>query len=114
MRLSLPKMATVVAPLRALVERHLKGTTLTKRVASGKVMSEANWSQDIQGAWQMSREFLKNVVELNFRKQEFPVLMLPGTSDVFWGGSLTQFPKEVVHGEYNFGGGYGLRAVGIC
>ena len=48
MRLSLPNMAEVVPPLKALLERKLQGTTRTKRVASRKVISEEDWSEGIQ------------------------------------------------------------------
>ena len=47
-RLSLPNMAEVVSPLRALLGRKLKGTTRTKRFASRKVISEEDWSEEIQ------------------------------------------------------------------
>ena len=40
MWLSLPNMTEVESPLRALLERTLKGTTRTTRVASRKVISE--------------------------------------------------------------------------
>ena len=56
MRLSLPNMAKAISPLRALSERKLKGTTHTKRVASHNVISEEDWSEEIQSAWQSSRE----------------------------------------------------------
>ena len=82
-RLSLPDMAEVVSPLRALLERELKGTTRTKRVASRKVISEEDWSEEIQAAWQSSRELLEDAVQLNFRKQDFRVLMFPYASDLF-------------------------------
>ena len=68
MRLSLPNMAEVVSPLRALSERKLKGTTRTKRVESSKVISEEDWSEEIQAGWQSSRELLEDAVRLNFRK----------------------------------------------
>ena len=87
-------MAEVVSPLRALLERKLKGTTRTKRVASRKVISEVDWSEEIQAAWQSSREWLEDAVQLNFRKQDFRVLMFPDASDLFWGGFLTQVPEE--------------------
>ena len=77
MRLPLPNMAEVVSPLRALLERKLKGTTRTKRVASRKVISEEDWSEEIQAAWQSSRELLEDAVQFNFRKQDFRVLMFP-------------------------------------
>ena len=51
MRLSLPNMAGIVSPQRALSERKLKGTTRTKRVASRKVISEEDWSEEILAAW---------------------------------------------------------------
>ena len=40
MRLSVPNMAEVVSPLRALLERKLKGTTRTQRFARRKVILE--------------------------------------------------------------------------
>ena len=94
MRLSLPNMAEVVSPLRELLEWKPKGTTRTKRVASRKVKSEENWSEEIQAAWQSSRELLEDAVQLNFRKQVFRVLMYPDASDLFWGGFLTQVPEK--------------------
>ena len=94
MRLSLPNMAEVVSPLRAFLERKLKGTTRTKMVACRKVMSEEDWSEEIQAAWQSSRELLEDAVQLNFRKQDFRVVMFPDASDLFWGGFLTQVPEE--------------------
>ena len=55
MLLPSPNMAQAVSPLRELLERKLKGTTRTKRVASSKVISEEDWSKEIQAAWQSSR-----------------------------------------------------------
>ena len=94
MRLSLPNMAEVVSSLRALLERKLKGTTRTKRVASREVISEVDWSETTQAAWQSSRELLEDAVQLNFRRQDFRVLMFPDSSDLFCGGFLTQSPVE--------------------
>ena len=56
MRLSLPNMAEVVSPLRVLLERKPKSTTRIKRVASRKVISEEDWSEEIRAAWQGSGE----------------------------------------------------------
>ena len=70
MPLYLPSVAEVVSLLRELLERKLKGTTRTKRVASRKVISEEDRSKEIQVACQSSCELLVNVVQLNFRKWE--------------------------------------------
>ena len=94
MRLSLPIMAEIVPPLRAFLERKLKGITRTKRVASRKVILEEDWSEEIQTAWQSPRELLEDTVHLNFRKQNFRVLLFPNASDLFCGGFLTQVPEE--------------------
>ena len=87
-------MAEVISPLRTLSQRKLKGTTRTKRVANRKVISEEDWSEETQAAGQTSRKLLEDAVKLNFRKQDFCVLMFPGASDLFWGGSLTQASEE--------------------
>ena len=58
------------------------------------VLSEGNWSEEILTAWQSSRELLEDAVQLNVCKQDFRVLMFPDASDLFWGGSMTQVPKE--------------------
>ena len=76
MRWSLPNMAEVVSPLRALSERNLKGTTRTKRVASLKVISVEDWSEETQAACQTSRKLLEDAVKLNFRKQDFCLLTI--------------------------------------
>ena len=94
MRLSLPNMAEIVSPLRAFLERKLKGTTRTKRVASRKGISEEDWSEEIQTAWQSSRELLEDTVQSNFREQNFRVLLFPNASNLFCGGCLTQVPEE--------------------
>ena len=65
MWLSLPNMTEVVSLLRALLERKLKGTTRTKRVASRKVISQEDRSGQIQAAWQSSRGLLEDTVQLN-------------------------------------------------
>ena len=44
MRLSLPNMAEVVAPLRALMELKLQGTNRTKRVASRRELVVDDWT----------------------------------------------------------------------
>ena len=92
-RLSLPNMAEVVSPLRALLERKLKDTTRTKRFASRKMISEEDWSEEIHAAWQSFRELLGDAVQLDFCKQDFRVLMFPDASDLFWGGFPTQVPE---------------------
>ena len=76
------------------MERKLKDITLTKRVASRKVISEEDLSKETQTAWQSSRELLEDAAQLNSRKQDFRVLMFPDVSDLFLGGSMAQFPEE--------------------
>ena len=56
MRLSLPHMAEVVAPLRALMEHRLKGTSRTKRVASRRALMDGGWTPERVEAWDNSRE----------------------------------------------------------
>ena len=58
------------------------------------MIPEEDWSEDIQAAWQSSREFLEDTAQLNFLKQDFLVLKFPSASDLFWGGFLTQVPEE--------------------
>ena len=95
MRLSLPHMAEVVAPLRALVEHRLKGTSRTKRVASRRALTDGDWTPERGEAWDNSREMLMNAVDLSFRRpDDCRVLMFPDASDLFWGCCLTQVPKE--------------------
>ena len=50
MRLSLPHMAEVVAPLRALMEDRLKGTSRTKRVASRRALTDGLYRVSYQGS----------------------------------------------------------------
>ena len=91
MRLSLPtNMAEVVSPLRALLERKLNGTTRVKRVTSRKMISEEDWSEEDQAAWQSSHELFKDAVQLNFRKQDFRVLIFTDASGLFGEGFLTK------------------------
>ena len=95
MRLSLPHMAEIMAPLRALMEHRLKGTSGTKRVASRGTLTDGDWTPDREEAWDNSREMLMNAVELSFRRpDDYRVLVFPNASDLFWGCCLTQVPKE--------------------
>ena len=78
MRLSLPHMAEVVAPLRALMEHRLKETSRTKRVAAWRALTDGDWTPEWVEAWDNSREMLKNAVELSFRwPDDCRVLMFP-------------------------------------
>ena len=95
MRLSLPNMAEVVAPLRALMELKLQGTNRTKRVASRRALVVDDWTPEREAAWEVSREMLMHSEELSFwRPEACRVLMFPDASDLFWGCCLTQVPKE--------------------
>ena len=86
MRLSLPHMAKVVAPLRALMEHRLKGTSRTKRVASRRALTDGDWTPERVEAWDDSREMLMNAVKLTFWwPDDCRVLMFPDASDLFWG-----------------------------
>ena len=46
MRLSLPHIAEVVAPLRALMGHRLKESSRTKRVASRQALTDGDWTPD--------------------------------------------------------------------
>ena len=94
MRLSLPHMAEIVAPLRALMEHRLKKTSRMKRVASRRVLTDGDWTPELVKAWDNSREMLMNAVELSIRRpDDCRVLTFLGLSDLFWGCCLTQVPK---------------------
>ena len=86
MCLSLPHMAEVVAPLRALMEHRLKGTSRTKRIASRRALMDGDWTPKRVEAWDNSREMLMNAVALSFRRpDDCRALMFPDASDLFWG-----------------------------
>ena len=63
MRLSMPHMAETVAPLRALMEHRLKGTSRTKSVASRRALTDGVWTPERVEAWDNSREMLMNAIE---------------------------------------------------
>ncbi|CAM9776668.1 unnamed protein product [Ascophyllum nodosum] len=93
MRLSLPHMTEVVAPLRALMEHRLKGTSRMKE--SRRALTDGDWTPERVEAWDNSRNMLMNAVELSFQQpNNCRVLMFPDASDLFWGCCLTQVPKE--------------------
>ena len=95
MRLSLPHMAEIVSPLRALMEHRLKGTSRTKKVASRRALKDGDWTPERVEAWDNSREMLMNAEELSFRRpNDCRVLVFPDASDLFWGCCLTQVPKK--------------------
>ena len=95
MCLSLPHMAEIVAPLRALTERRLKGTCLTKSMALWRARTDGDWTPERVEAWYNSREMLMNAVKLScWRPDDCRVLMFPDASDLLWGCCLKQVPKE--------------------
>ena len=92
---SVPHMAEIVAPLRALMEHRLKGTSRTRSVASRRALTDGDWTPGRVEAWDNSRDMLMNAVELRFRRlDDCRVWMSPNASDLFWGCCLTQVPKE--------------------
>ena len=94
-RLSLPHMAEIVVPLRALMEHRLKGTSRTKSVASRRALTYDDWTPEWVDAWDNSREMTMNAVEMSLRRpDDCRVLMFPDASDLYWGHCLTQVPKE--------------------
>ena len=79
-------MTEIMAPLRALMEHRLKGTSRTKRVASRRALTDGDWTLVRVEAWDNSREMSMNAFELSFRRpDDCRVLMFPDANDLFWG-----------------------------
>ena len=118
-RLPLPNVAEVVTLLGTKLERKLRDPTRTKRVPSRKVISEEDWSEELQAAWQSSRELLRDAVQLSFHKRDFRVVMFPDAIDLLWGGFPTQVPEEdfvsgIPGGGYvSAGSSKGLISIGL-
>ena len=101
MRLLLPHMVEIVAPLLALMEHRLKGMSRTKSVASRPTLTDGDWTPQWVEAWG-TREMLITIVELSFR---WPVelsfwgpddyrVLIPDASDLIWECCVTQVPEE--------------------
>jgi len=90
MRLFLPNMVEVVAPLRGLMETRLNDTSRTKCVASRYAIVRDDWTPELAAAWQ---ELLRHAVELNvWRPEEGRVLMFPDAGDNLGDCFLRQVP----------------------
>ena len=84
MRLSLPHME-IVAPLRALMEHRLKGTSRTKIATSRRALSDGDWTPERVKTRNNSGEIVLNAVELSLRRpNDCRVLMFPDASDLSW------------------------------
>ena len=97
MRSSLPHMAEIVAPLRALMEHQLKDISRTKRMASWRAPTDGDWTPERVEAWDKSHEMLMNAVELSFRRpDDCGVVMFPDARDLFGGCCSMQVPEDVL------------------
>ena len=62
MRLLLPHMKEILAPLRALMKHRLKGTSRTKSVASRRALMDGDRTPEGVEALNNSREMLMNAL----------------------------------------------------
>eukprot|EP00903_Cladosiphon_okamuranus_P017345 g15980.t1 len=95
LRTSLPRMAEIVAPLRAFLEAHLADNpNRTKRVASNRAIAPQAWTPELVAAWDQAQDMVANAVTLYHPKEGRAVLMFPDASDEHWGSFLTQVPQS--------------------
>ena len=94
MRTSLPGLAQTEKPLQDLLQRCLRNTTKTRRAAAKRVITEMDWSTEIQLAWKSVKELVEHTVSLSHRQPGRAVLMFPDASDLFWGSCITQVPMD--------------------
>lgn len=95
LRTSLPRMAEIVAPLRAFLEAHLADNpNRTKRVASNRAIAPQSWTPELVAAWEQAQDMVANSVTLYRPKEDRTVLMFPDASDEHWGSFLTQVPQS--------------------
>ena len=87
MRTSLPELAELEAPLRALPEECLCNTR-TKRVAARRAIGSNEWTDERMAAWDAVRLRMSEAVPLNHVKPGFSVMMFPDASDKFWGSCI--------------------------
>ena len=92
-RTSLPRMAEVVAPLRAFLEQLMAEASLrTRRMARNHVIPQDAWTEDRVRAWRAAQDLVAQVIPLYRPRPGCVVLMFPDASDLQWAFSLTQVP----------------------
>ena len=94
---SLPEVAGLGAPLRALFEECLCNTR-TKRVAARRAIGNNGWTDERMAAWDALRLRVSKAVPLNHVKPGFSVKMFPDASNKFWGSCTTQVPTVELGG----------------
>ena len=92
MRTSLPELAELEAPLRALLGECLCNTRRTKRVAEHRAFGSNEWTDERVAACDAVRLRVSEAVVLNYVKPGFSVMMFPDASDKFRGSCITNVP----------------------
>ena len=95
---SLPELAKLEAPLRALLEECLCNTRRTKHVAARRAIGSNEWTDDRMAAWDAVRLRVSEAVPLKHLKSRFSVMMFPDASDKFWGSCIAQVPTVELGG----------------
>ena len=104
LRMSLPRLAEVVEPLRVLLEENLGGIQRrTKRVVSNRAIAEEAWKRERVTAWSNAQDLVATAVALSHPKDGYGVLMFPDASDNHWGSFLTQVPTAELEGSFEVG-----------
>ena len=98
MRSSLPELAELEAPLRALLEECLYNTRHTKRVAARHALGSNEWTDERMAAWDAMRLQVREAVPLNHLKPGLTVMMFPDAKDKLWGSCITQVPTVELGG----------------
>ena len=93
MRTSLPELAELEAPLRALLEECLCNTRRTKRVEARRAVDSNEWTDERMAAWDAVRLRVSEAVPLNHLKPGLSV-MFPDASDKFWRAVSPRFRRS--------------------
>lgn len=90
-RTSLPELAKLEAPLRALLEYFLRNTRRTEHLAARHAICSKEWEDEHTPVWDAVRLRVAEAVPLYHLKQRFSVMMFPDASDKFWGSASPRF-----------------------
>ena len=83
MRTSLPELAELEAPLRALLGECLRNTRCTKRVAARRAVGSNEWTDERMAAWGAVRLQVSEAVPPNHVKPGLSAMMFPDASGKF-------------------------------
>lgn len=98
MRASLPRMAEIVDPLRAMLEERMHGSPRrTAKVTRNQIFPESACTDDRVQAWKAVQDLVAHAVTLHHPRSDLEVFIFPDASNTHRGTSLARVSRSKYH-----------------